>query len=938
MPQLHTGGLLERGEELATVTAALERAAGGDGAVIVIEGPPGIGKTALLEAARGEALDSGFRLLTARAGEHEREFSWGVVRQLFDPVLAAATDEELAALWRGPAEAARPLFHATGLGPEHDSSFAVSHGLFWLAANIADERPVLLVVDDLHWCDGSSLSFLDYCARRLDGLPLAVLGTLRPREPGADHALLDAFCTNPSAVLVRPQPLSEAGSAAFLEAQLDELPGPGVAAASHRATGGNPLLPSELARTLRSRDPQDDPADVIASGGPAVARTVAIRMRNASADARRLVQAAAVLGDEWPLATAVAIAELDAAADAAARQLVGIDVLKPGASMSFVHPVVRAAIYEDIGPLERSRLHARTAEILEAGGAPLERVAGHLVHVHPAGDPAAFAKLRDASRSALASGDMGAAVTLLRRALAEPPPPEQRTGVLAALGFAAAMRDAPAAIGYLTEAFDGAEDPRVRAAIAELLIRSLQFMEEPRRAVDIGSRVLGELGPEHDVERRRLEAALIELDLMRRAGLGWVRDRIQGAASIEPADYAACAQISLAVGARMRALEITADETVAEVGRALAGGRLLHEAQGSIAQVIPAIALAVADRPGHGISVCDDALRASERTGSALGYVANRIFRAWCHDRAGNVEEVAADAEEAVRAGTAYGTAPAITWSSAPWAEALIEMDQLEQAERRLLTLGPLEDIPNRWHWLTTKLAWSRLLRLRGDAERALQLAREVGAAYEELGGLNPAYIPWRFRASEALLMLPDRSEEARAFAAETVELARRWGAPSGIGAALRLQALAEPDDAEELLIESVAVLEGSEARLERARSLVELGAAQRRANRKGASREPLRIGMDLAESCGAHALVEQARTELRASGMRVRRTAIGGPGSLTPSERRTAELAAQGLSNREIAQQLFVTVKTVEVHLSNTYRKLDIRGRPQLASALDVA
>jgi len=890
VPQLHTGGLLERGEELATVTAALERAAGGDGAVIVIEGPPGIGKTALLEAARGEALDSGFRLLTAHAGEHEREFSWGVVRQLFDPVLAAATDEELAALWRGPAEAARPLFQATGLGPEHDSSFAVSHGLFWLAANIADERPVLLVVDDLHWCDGSSLSFLDYCARRLDGLPLAVLGTLRPREPGADHALLDAFCTNPSAVLVRPQPLSEAGSAAFLEAQLDELLGPGVAAASHRATGGNPLLPSELARTLRSRDPQDDPADVIASGGPAVARTVAIRMRNASADARRLVQAAAVLGDEWPLATAVAIAELDAAADAAARQLVGIDVLKPGASMSFVHPVVRAAIYEDIGPLERSRLHARTAEILEAGGAPLERVAGHLVHVHPAGDPAAFAKLRDASRSALASGDMGAAVTLLRRALAEPPPPEQRTGVLAALGFAAAMRDAPAAIGYLTEAFDGAEDPRGRAPSAELLIRSLQFMEEPRRAVDIGSRVLGELGPEHDVERRRLEAALIELDLMRRAGLGWVRDRIQGAASIEPADYAACAQISLAVGARMRALEITADETVAEGGRALAGGRLLHEAQGSIAQVIPAIALAVADRPGHGISVCDDALRASERTGSALGYVANRIFRAWCHDRAGNVEEVAADAEEAVRAGTAYGTAPAITWSSALWAEALIEMDQLEQAERRLLTLGPLEDIPNRWHWLTTKLAWSRLLRLRGDAERALQLAREVGAAYEELGGLNPAYIPWRFRASEALLMLPDRSEEARAFAAETVELARRWGAPSGIGAALRLQALAEPDDAEELLTESVAVLEGSEARLERARSLVELGAAQRRAS------------------------------------------------SLTPSERRTAELAAQGLSNREIAQQLFVTVKTVEVHLSNTYRKLDIRGRPQLASALDVA
>lgn len=906
--------------------------------MIVIEGPPGIGKTALLEAARGEALDRGFRLMTARAGEHEREFSWGIVRQLFDPVLQSASEDELAALWKGPAESARPLFQATGLGPEHDSSFAVSHGLFWLAANIAEERPVLLVVDDLHWCDGSSLSFLDYCARRLDGLPLAVLGTLRPREPRADQALLDSFCANPSAVLVRPQPLSEAGSAALLAARLEEQPAPEIAAASHEATGGNPLLLSELARTLRSRGPQDDAAEVVASGGRAVQRTVAIRMRQASADARRLVEAAAVLGDDWPLATAVAIAGLDTeAADAAARQLVGIDVLRPGTSVHFVHPVVRAAIYEDIGPLERSRLHARAAELLGEAGAPLERVASHLVYVDPAGDTNVFATLRDASRSALASGDMGAAVTLLRRALAEPPPADERTGVLAALGLAAALRDGPAAIKYLTEALEGAQDPRVRAAVAELLVRALQFMEEGKRAVGVGTRVLRELEPEHDVERRRLEMALVELEIIHNTGLDWIGDRVDAAAAIEPHDYASCALISLALGVKMRALESTAEETVAEVSRSLTGGRLLNEAQGTIAQVIPAIALSVCDRPGQGVVICDEALRASERAGSVLGYVGNRIFRAWCNERAGNVEDVAADAEETFRAGIAYGTPPGMTWSSALWAEALMDMGELEQAEQRLLAVGPLEQVPDRWHWLTTKLAWSRLLRMRGDAERALELARDVGAAYEELGGLNPLYIRWRFRASEALVMLPDRGEEARAFAAETVELARRWGAASGIGTALRLQALAEPDDAEELLAQSLAALESSEARLERARSLVELGAAQRRANRKGASREPLRLGMDLAESCGAHALVEKARTELRASGMRVRRTAVSGPGSLTPSERRTAQLAAQGLSNREIAQQLFVTVKTVEVHLSNTYRKLDIRGRPQLASALGV-
>lgn len=391
----------------------------------------------------------------------------------------------------------------------------------------------------------------------------------------------------------------------------------------------------------------------------------------------------------------------------------------------------------------------------------------------------------------------------------------------------------------------------------------------------------------------------------------------------------------VSLGARMRALQIGADEAASEAERALTGGKLMHEGYGGIAQVIPATTLAVAGRPAEGIAVCDEALTIAEDAGSVLGYVGNLLFRAFCHQQAGNVDGFLADAEETYRSAIAYGTPPGLTWSSALWAEGLMERGDLEEAERRLLQVGPLEQVPDRWHWFTTKLAWSRLWLLRGEPERALELARAVGAAYEELGGLNPVYVPWRFRAGEAYVLLPERAEEAREFAAQTVELARRWGAPAGIGVALRLQALVEPERAEELLGESVAALEGSQARLERARSLVELGAALRRANRRSDSREPLRQGLDLAESCGATALVDRARAELRASGVRVRRAALSGPGSLTPSERRTAELAAEGLSNREIAQQLFVTVKTVEVHLSNAYRKLDIRGRPQLAAAL---
>lgn len=760
MLQLGAGALVERDDELSAIAAALDRAAS-DGAVLAVEGPPGIGKTALLEAARTEALDRGFRLLTARAGEHEREFSWGIARQLFEPVLAAATEAELEQLWKGPAASARPLFEATGLGPERDNSFALSRGLFWLAANIALEQPALLVVDDLHWCDGSSLSFLDYFARRLDGQPLGLLGTLRPREPGAEHALLDSICAGPSAAVVRPGPLSEAGASALLAARLERQPEPKVASASHRITRGNPLLLSELASTLRSQGVRDDAQELLESGGRAVQRTVAIRMRGAGPAARRLVQAAAVLGEDAPLATAVELAELEAAkADEAARQLAAIDVLRPGTAVHFAHPVVRAAIYEEIGPLERSRLHARAAALLRESGAPLERVASHLLHVAPAGDVEVFAALRDASRSALASGDMGAAVALLRRALDEPPPPEERVGVLTALGLAAALRDAPAAIGYLTEALEGTADVSRRAAVAELLIRALQFVEQVEQAAAVGTRILGELGPEHERERRRLEATLIELDVINPSGSEWIEEAIMGAASVEPDDYAACMLISVSLGARMRALQIGADEAASEAERALTGGKLMHEGYGGIAQVIPATTLAVAGRPAEGIAVCDEALTIAEDAGSVLGYVGNLLFRAFCHQQAGNVDGFLADAEETYRSAIAYGTPPGLTWSSALWAEGLMERGDLEEAERRLLQVGPLEQVPDRWHWFTTKLAWSRLWLLRGEPERALELARAVGAAYEELGGLNPVYVPWRFRAGEAYVLLPERAEE----------------------------------------------------------------------------------------------------------------------------------------------------------------------------------
>jgi DNA-binding CsgD family transcriptional regulator len=207
----------------------------------------------------------------------------------------------------------------------------------------------------------------------------------------------------------------------------------------------------------------------------------------------------------------------------------------------------------------------------------------------------------------------------------------------------------------------------------------------------------------------------------------------------------------------------------------------------------------------------------------------------------------------------------------------------------------------------------------------------------ETFGMRNPAQLAWRSHLALALLAL-DRRDEALELAREEVELARAWGAPRVIGVALRTQGRATGgDDGIALLRESLAVLERSSEKLERARTFVDLGAALRRANERSEARELLRHGLDLAVRSGSQPLVDQAQAELAATGARPRKLVLSGAESLTPSERRVAEMAADNMTNKDIAQALFVTTKTVEVHLSNVYRKLGIASRAQLSDALGV-
>jgi DNA-binding CsgD family transcriptional regulator len=264
----------------------------------------------------------------------------------------------------------------------------------------------------------------------------------------------------------------------------------------------------------------------------------------------------------------------------------------------------------------------------------------------------------------------------------------------------------------------------------------------------------------------------------------------------------------------------------------------------------------------------------------------------------------------------------------------LIERGELDEAERALEPLAAELERPTkiaasvRYHRGRVHHARMRF----GEALRDFLAVGEVAAA---TGSLSPSYVAWRGDAALVQLTLGERGE-ARRLSEEELELARAFGAPRVLGVALRAAGIvAGGERGEELLREAIDVLDGPDSRLPQAHAQADLGALLRRSNRRVEAREVLRQAVDTAHRAGARPLASRAETELRATGARPRRVLLTGLESLTASELRIAELAAVGLTNREIAQKLFVTARTVEGHLTNVFSKLDVSTRTELPDAL---
>ena len=934
------GTLVERQGELELLERLLGEAADGRGSLVVIAGPAGIGKSGLLAAAHAGAEAAGFQLLRARGGELERDFSYGVVRQLFEARLAAGEEGERTALFGGAARLAAPLFEfgdGADVRPDDEEAvFATLHGLFWLTANLTEGAPVLVSVDDLQWCDRPSLRFLSYLARRLDGLPLLLAVTVRPGEPDADAAVLAELEAEPHATALRPAPLSPEAVQRLLEKALDSDPAPEFVKAVHVACGGNPLLLHELLHAVLGEGIQPDAAaaaNVPELGPETLARAVLRRLGRLGPAAEALARAVAVLGDDCDLSSAAALAVLDPEqAATAAAALARVEILSARGPLGFVHPVLRAAVYADLSDAERSLAHERAAELLAEGDSGSQQVAVHLLHARPRGRGAVVATLREAARHASSEDAADTARTYLERALAEPPAADERGEVLLELGVAE-LRSGASAAERLEQA-DRLLQGRRRSLEAVLALASALYTEGRQHdAATMLQERIDRLSRD-DAAAQQLEAHLI----------GWARydaelypvarERLERAAA-HASDDSFAGRFLLALAASDLARAGDAPERARKlVDRALAGGPLLSDESWQAYAIAVAVYVTL-DELDLAVARYTDWLEQARRRGMAFAAARAAGFRALALVRRGSLAEAEADATTALEAILPMAGKAGHPEFLARLAEAQAERGKLAEASATLELAGVSErEAPTfqMAQWFDVR---ARLRIAAGDVDRGLAELLAVGERLERFGVRNPGHSTWRSQAALALSGLGDR-DEARRLVHEEIDIARRWGAPRPLGAALRAAGLIEPGgDGLDLLRESVDVLAASPALLERAKSLTELGAALRRANQRAEARPRLHDGLELADRCGAKPVAERAHAELLATGARPRRLVRTGIDSLTPSERRVAQMAADGQTNREIAQALFVTPKTIEMHLSKAYRKLDIQSRSQLARAM---
>jgi DNA-binding CsgD family transcriptional regulator len=937
-----SGDLLEREVELRAVDDLLDAGRAGRGHLLLVEGHAGIGKTSLLDAAVSRARASDMTVMRARASELESDFAFGIAVQLFEPLLAGADDETRDRLLAGSAALAGPLLErptSWGGDEAEDRSYPVMHGLFWLLSNLAESHPVLLVVDDAHWADRPSLRLLLYLLQRLDDMAVSIVVARRLGEPGAPDDLLGQLAAHVTSRRVRPGALSREGGRELVRTRLPDAD-EAFTDAVWRMTEGNAFLLGELIGCVQAEgwEPTAANAARIGTLAPeAVLRAVAVRLMRLSDDAAGVARAVAVLGGDAHLRHVAALTgrKPDRAA-AAADALAASEILRPidTGVLAFAHPLLASAVYADVGMGERAALHRRAAEILRGEDIAPERVAAHLLPSPGTGESWVVEVLGAAATRALTLGMPESAASYLRRALDEPPDPAIRPSILRQLGTCEAATGLPTAIGRFREALTAATDDRDRAQTLLALGRALSSAGRHAEALDAFEETAAIDGADaHVAAIAEAEGeALGLLDPERRPVL---LARPEPEQVTTETGFTRAQRTLLATRTMQDAMAgMPREHVLMSATRALSGDALDQGAEGTVLYGI-AYALQASDELAWNDRVLTAAMTQSRARGSMMALATASLCRGTSRWAQGRLAEAVADAEHAVDA-ERYGWRQFLPSAYGILLGIQLDCGELDAAAATIAAYDPSEHAGSAmlapWHEALGRLALME--RREKEALEHFVAWREVVAGIE-----NPAcFAGWRSASALALAAL-GRTPEAEELAAEELDLARQFGAPRAISSALRALAHvgvhADLDRPLAHLEEAVELSGASEARLEHGRAQLELGTMLRRVGRRSDAGRALGDALEIARACGARVLEERALEELEVAGTRVQRAALRGADALSPSERRVVALAIEGLSNRQIAEALFVTRKAVEWHLGNAYRKLDVRSRRELPEVL---
>ncbi|MEU0534144.1 AAA family ATPase [Amycolatopsis tolypomycina] len=894
-----------REPELGRLTGLFPVVLGGAAASAVLAGEFGMGKSAVLRTAAALAADAGFTVASATGSRLESHLAGGLVRQLADAL------EEPGAPPRPPV--------AELCGPSGESE--ALDLFFRIVRDATDRGPLFLGIDNIHLADAWSMRCLAYIRNRVLDLPvLIVLTSVVGYPQHREVALLDMVGSTPLTITLNG--LGDAAAAEILGLAPGEL-----ASACREATGGNPVLLQALRpRLLPGADPHE-------LGSSLIGQVLTTRVQEFP-HAPAILHAAAILGEDAGfdlLARLAGVDELDALQ--AIDTLVRLHVLNNSDQPALTYSFVRNSLLKDMPQTTRAVNHSRAAKLLTEAGAPPERVAAHLLEATSIRIPWAVDVLRLSARDAVFSGQAELAARHLRRALEERLTSGRRMAVLLQLAHAEFQFDPPGAAKRVREAVDTVGNRETAAYIATAMLLSLCGGQDAR----LGISAAGQIAARLDAGGPDAVWPLLCMTYLAEAGsrLGpppEFRDfEEQWAPLTDPA-----AQRSRSALLALDAVRSgdSAQDAVGHFADALVGddGELFEQ------HYFFTLATAVlADEPAHVDRLCRvlDVEREPWDVHVPHGALPT-LARGIALQASGDLQRASVHFESLLRRFDERGgttTCPVGVLCAAKLVECWVELGRFEAATS---LLDRMDFVASQGLFTHTYLLYARG-RLRvatGYTRFGFEDLLSCGRRLAHHGMRFPGFVPWRAHAARAALALGQTDDAAR-LAEEDINASARWGAARPLGTALTTLGLVrEDDEAERALQKAITTLRSSPSRLQLATALTELGTLQARHGQSEKAIETLRQAVELSEQCGARPLARRAAEELR-SARRALTPAKDNEHGLTRQENRIAVMAAQGLTNREIATALHLTRRTVELHLSGAYRKLGIPGRAELGGAL---